>query len=121
MEDSSVIVRTKKSDQKQLEPLIAENDFLFACLNDGIEHSSESNQLITTDVKEFFYERKFPNMSNFEISDLEILNNGFESSNYTTYWVILTACAIALLMLDSYRRRLNIPLLFPTNKVYNKV
>ena len=41
--------------------------FKFACLNDKIDHSLASAEIVENDVKVNFYEKLFPNMSKFEI------------------------------------------------------
>ena len=109
---------------------------LFACLNDDIDHSLESSQFVANDVKEFFYEKKFPTMSHFEIGyesdvqnrrkNLEITEISFGSSvdSLTLYWIILTPStilAIAFLMLNSYRSGLKIPFRLSKNKLYTRL
>ena len=119
-----------KSGQKQLKSLLEAENILFACLNDNIDRSSTSDQLITTDIKDFFYERKFPTMSNFEIGNqsrniTHLDMTCVENTNWTIYWVVFAVTATALLMLNFYRRRLNIsshyPVRFLKNKAYTRL
>ena len=41
--------------------------FLFTCLNDKIDHSLKSAEIVENDVKVNFYEKIFPKISKFEI------------------------------------------------------
>lgn len=56
-----------KRNHKELEPLLRpDQDFLFTCLNDRIDHSLASAEIVENDVKTNFYEKVFPKVSKFE-------------------------------------------------------
>ena len=98
-----------KSDQKLLKSLLrCKNDAIFACLNDQIDHTSRSNEQVITDVKECFYKRKIPTMSNFEIGNHPKVQNRRtyseiacdESTSIDIYWLVLKVTLVSLLMLN---------------------
>jgi len=119
-----------------LEPVLQAKHKLFACLNDDIDHSLESSQLVADDVKEFFYEKKFPDMSHFEIGyefkvqnrrknlDITEISSGSRVDSLTLYWIILTPStilAVAFLVLNSYRSGLKLPFRLFKNKLYTRL
>ena len=71
------------------------------CLNDQMDHSLESAEVAETDVKENFYEKMFPKVSNFEI---EPKSEGFRRSivprgYYTSLTIYLFGTSAFLLLL----------------------